>query len=110
MAMIKVCVRIPEEKQEELKTIAKAWRDMSVYRNRDAEGENDMETLVEERRGPGWDAKVIHRIAREKFGGLKEMFEAHDWPERGSEMMRAVQRRVKEHYGSIDSFKEKNEL
>jgi hypothetical protein len=55
-------------------------------------------------KGPGWDAKAIHRIAAEKFGGLKQLFEAHSWDERGSDMMRHVQRRVKDHYGSIEAF------
>jgi hypothetical protein len=32
------------------------------------------------------------------------MFEKHGWAERGSDMMRKVQTRVKEHYGSIAAF------
>jgi hypothetical protein len=84
MDTIKVCVRIPADRKEELLKIANEWR---------AEGH-----------GPGWDAKIIHTVAREKFGGLQEMFEHHDWPERGSDMMRHVQRHVKETYGSIRAF------
>ena len=34
------------------------------------------------------------------------MFEHHDWPERGSEMMRKVQTRVAEAYGSIKAFED----
>ena len=58
-------------------------------------------------RGPGWDAKAIHEIARDNFGGLQGMFEHHGWEERGSKMMQHVQRRVKETYGSIHDFVEK---
>ncbi len=58
---------------------------------------------------PGWDAKAIARIAKEKFGGTTQMFEAHNWPERGSKMMIAQQRLVKEHYGSIQAFVQRHE-
>ena len=52
----------------------------------------------------GGDAQVIAKIARENYGGYKEMFEAHGWPERGQYMMRKVQKRVAEHYGSVKAF------
>jgi hypothetical protein len=53
---------------------------------------------------PGWDAKAIARIAKERYGGTQQMFEAHDWPERGSQMMTTQQRLVKARYGSIAAF------
>ena len=53
---------------------------------------------------PGGDAKVIAEIARTRFGGFTEMFEHHRWPERGSDMMRKVQTRVAETYGSVRAF------
>ncbi len=53
---------------------------------------------------PGWDAKEIARIAYEYYRGLAAMFEAHDWPERGSGMLPCVQRRVVEEYGSVEKF------
>ncbi|BDI59706.1 hypothetical protein MACH05_02660 [Qipengyuania nanhaisediminis] len=56
---------------------------------------------------PGGDAKAISQIATEHFGGYTEMFEAHDWPERGSDMMRKVQTRVADQYGSVAAFVEK---
>jgi hypothetical protein len=87
MIIEKVCVRIPAARKDELLAIAKAWRETA--------------------RGPGWDAKIIHQIAKDRFGGLLAMFEHHDWPERGSDMMRFVQSRVKETYGSVDVFAEK---
>lgn len=59
-------------------------------------------------RAPGWDAKQIARIATESYGGFAEMFEKHHWPERGSEMMRAVQKRVAETYGSVEAFVNKH--
>ncbi|UWQ41879.1 hypothetical protein K3718_01960 [Leisingera aquaemixtae] len=58
-------------------------------------------------REPGWDAKAIAKVAKEQFGGLREMFEAHGWPERGSQMMPAQQKRVKEAYGSVEAFADK---
>lgn len=57
---------------------------------------------------PGWDAKEISRIAAQHYGGFHGMFERHGWPERGSDMMRKVQTRVKEDYGSIAAFAEKH--
>lgn len=58
---------------------------------------------------PGWDAKAISDIAARHYGGFTGMFEKHEWPERGSDMMRKVQTRVKETYGSIDAFVSKHE-
>jgi hypothetical protein len=58
---------------------------------------------------PGWDARAISGIAARHYGGFAGMFEKHEWPERGSDMMRKVQTRVKETYGSIDAFVAKHE-
>ncbi|TGD44575.1 hypothetical protein EEB11_03020 [Pseudotabrizicola sediminis] len=58
---------------------------------------------------PGWDSKAIARIAKEKYGGTQQMFEAHDWPERGSKMMTSQQRHVTERYGSVLAFVEHHE-
>lgn len=55
---------------------------------------------------PGGDAQAIAEIARRRFGGFREMFEHHEWPERGSDMMRKVQTRVVETYGSVRGFEE----
>ena len=51
---------------------------------------------------PGWDAKAIALIAREHYGTYAKMFEEHDWPETGSGLMRSVQTRVVEKYGSVE--------
>ena len=56
---------------------------------------------------PGGDAKIIAQIAKDHFGGFAAMFEYHDWPERGSDMMRKVQTRVAQTYGSVRAFEEK---
>jgi len=53
---------------------------------------------------PGGDAKVIADIAKSRFGGFAAMFEHHGWAERGSDMMRKVQSRVVETYGSVRAF------
>jgi hypothetical protein len=53
---------------------------------------------------PGGDAKAISQVATTHFGSYAKMFEHHGWPERGSDMMRKVQTRVKETYGSVRAF------
>lgn len=83
----KVCVRIPADRRNELMAVAEQMRAEDATR-----------------RAPGWDAKLIHRIAGQQFGGLTGMFERHGWPERGKQMLPAVQRHVKETYGSIEAF------
>ena len=59
-----------------------------------------------ERYTPGGDAKIIADVANRRFGGFAGMFEQHGWPERGSDMMRKVQTRVAETYGSVKAFEE----
>jgi hypothetical protein len=53
---------------------------------------------------PGGDAKAIAEIAARRFGGFAGMFEDHGWPERGADMLRKVQTRVAETYGSVKAF------
>ncbi len=64
--------------------------------------------MTKSRYTPGGDAKVIAEIARRKFGGFTPMFEHHGWPERGSNMMRKVQTRVVESYGSVIAFEDRH--
>ncbi|HHK74831.1 MAG TPA: hypothetical protein ENJ57_06665 [Rhizobiales bacterium] len=87
--IVKVCVRVPSNRKDCLLAYAKGLR------------EQDSEFVL---RTPGWDAKIIHKIAKEKYGSLLGMFEKHGWTERGSDMMRFVQTRVKETYGSAENF------
>ena len=89
MEIEKVCVRIPANRKAELLALAKEWRSIAVEAGH---------------RAPGWDSQLVHQIAAEEFGGLREMFEHHGWPERGRDMLPSVQRHVKETYGSIDAF------
>jgi hypothetical protein len=56
--------------------------------------------------GPGGDAQAISEIATRFFGSYLAMFEHHGWPERGSDMMRKVQTRVVETYGSVPAFEQ----
>ena len=84
--IVKVCVRIPASRRDELLAFASQLR------------------ADEPVRSPGWDARAITNIASEHFGGYKGLFEEHGWPERGSDMMRKVQARVKETFGSVEAF------
>ncbi len=55
-------------------------------------------------RAPGWDSKAIAETAKQKYGNFTKLFEAHNWPERGRDMMPRVQSRVKQTYGSVAEF------
>jgi hypothetical protein len=59
--------------------------------------------LDNQSRGQGWDAQIISDIAN-KLGGYKAMFERFGWPERGADMMPAVQGRVAQTFGSVEAF------
>ena len=54
----------------------------------------------------GGDARVIAEIAKKRFGGYREMFNHHGWPERDSDMMRNVQIGVAETYDNVRTFEE----
>ena len=90
MSIEKVCVRIPANRKSELLEIAKIWRGLEI------ESGNS--------RAPGWDRKAVHEIADRVYGSLEQMFERHEWPERGSDMPRKVMTKVKEAYGSVEKF------
>ena len=55
-------------------------------------------------RAPGWDSRAIAETAKKKYGNFTRLFEAHNWPERGRDMMPKVQSRVKQTYGSVAEF------
>ena len=61
-------------------------------------------SAVRHGRAPGWDARAIAETAKEKYGNFTKLFEAHNWPERGRDMMPKVQSRVKQTYGSVTAF------
>lgn len=57
---------------------------------------------------PGGDAQIIAQIAKDHFGEFAAIFEHHDWPERGTDMMRKFQTRVAQTDGSVRAFEEKH--
>lgn len=52
----------------------------------------------------GGDAKAITVTANAYYGGYKNMFEVHGWPERGDKLMTSAPARIVEAYGSIEEF------
>jgi len=56
----------------------------------------------------GWDGRAISRIAKARYGGFKEMFVAHGWPETGRAMVPAIRARINEKYGSVEAFCQRN--
>lgn len=61
-------------------------------------------------RSPGWDKRVVNRIAREEYGSLKAMFEAHGWSADGRRLGQIAPTRVVETYGSVAAFEKAHEL
>ena len=47
---------------------------------------------------------MIREIVHDRYGGYVELFQAHGWPERGSDMQGAVERRIAETYGTGQAF------
>jgi len=92
--MKKVTVKVPENQVHAIKVIAKTMRE--DFRLKNAEFE----------RAPGWDTKIISKISKEKFGSFENMFVEMGWPERGSDMMRKVQKHVVNRFGSVEAFYE----
>lgn len=87
-SIIKVCVRIPMTQKEKLMEFAKELRSEHTDK------------------GPGWDSKAIHNIAKKNYGDLNGLFESQNWDERGKKMLPNVQRRVKNDFGTIENFVE----
>lgn len=96
MSIEKVCVRIPTTRKSELLKLVKEWRNLEMENGN--------------LRAPGWDRKAVHEIADHVYGSLEQMFNYHEWPERGSEMPRKVMTKVKETYGSIEAFVKKHKM
>lgn len=65
---------------------------------------SDQENTSGQSYAAGGDAVAISAVARMHFGDFTRMFEHHGWPERGQDMMRKVQTRVVETYGSVRAF------
>ena len=47
---------------------------------------------------------MIREIVRDRYGGYVELFQANGWPERGSDMQGALERRIAETYGTGQAF------
>lgn len=55
-------------------------------------------------RGPGWDKKAVNRIAKEHYGSLHGMFDAHGWDAGGRTISQVAPTFVVQSYGSVDAF------
>ena len=55
-------------------------------------------------RSPGWDKRAVNRIAKEQYGGLRAMFDAHGWSTDGRVISQMAPTRVTETYGSVAAF------
>ncbi|RDC60887.1 hypothetical protein HME9302_02103 [Alteripontixanthobacter maritimus] len=60
--------------------------------------------MMQESRHPGWDKQAINQIARDEYGGLDAMFEAHGWEKGERTFGQIAPTKVVETYGSVDSF------
>lgn len=89
--IIKVAVRIPSDRKDEMLALAAQWRGGTKGR------------------GPGWDAKAIAEVAR-NYGGYRKLFMAEGWPDvPGEKLMTTAPKLIVEKYGSIDAFLTKHE-
>lgn len=85
--IIKLEVRIPKHRKDELLALAEEWREQAGHRE------------------PGWDAKAIARVAKKHYGGLREMYLHHSWPDTpGHKLLPHVQQHVAETYGTVENF------
>jgi hypothetical protein len=55
-------------------------------------------------RKAGWDARAISEIAKRVYGGYSKMFEHHNWPERGAQLMTSAPKNILRDYGSVEKF------
>lgn len=55
---------------------------------------------------PGGDAKAISRVAKEAYGGFREMFEAHGWGVPAAKLLTSAPALIVDQYGSIAAFVE----
>lgn len=58
---------------------------------------------------PGEDAKVISRVAKEFYGGFRQMFDDHGWDAPGEKLMTTAPALIVERYGSIRAFEAAHE-
>jgi hypothetical protein len=55
-------------------------------------------------RSPGWDKRAVNQIARDVYGSLRQMFDAHGWDTDGKTPGQVAPTRVKVAYGNVESF------
>lgn len=55
-------------------------------------------------RSPGWDKRAVNRIAKEQYGGLRAMFDAHGWSTDGRVISQIAPTSVARTYGSVAAF------
>lgn len=53
---------------------------------------------------PGGDARAIAEIAKSRYGGFRELFEAHGWDAPGNKLMTSAPGLIVAHYGSVAEF------
>lgn len=58
---------------------------------------------------PGEDAKAVSRIAKDCYGGFRQMFGAHGWDAPGDKLMTTAPKLIVEQYGSIRAFEAAHE-
>lgn len=65
--------------------------------------------MIEPTRGPGWDKKAVNRIAKDHYGSLDQMFQAHGWSLDGRVISQIAPTKVVQTYGSIAAFERAHE-
>ncbi|MFN3817378.1 hypothetical protein [Blastomonas sp.] len=65
--------------------------------------------MIEPTRGPGWDKQAVNRIAKDHYGSLDKMFQAHGWTLDGRVISQIAPTKVVQTYGSIAAFERAHE-
>ena len=55
-------------------------------------------------RKPGWDKAAVNRIAKDYYGGLREMFDHYGWSEDGYVISQIASSKVVKKFGSVEAF------
>ena len=60
-------------------------------------------------RAPGWDKQAVNNIAKQHYGGLQGMFDAHGWDSNGRTISQIAPTLVVQTYGKVDAFVQAHE-
>lgn len=60
--------------------------------------------MTDAERKPGWDKKAVNRIAKEHYGSLQAMFDAHGWDAGGRTISQIAPTFAVQTYGDVDAF------